>query len=126
MIHRDLTATTGQTPLVELGRIARGLPPGHRQAGATQPCGSVKDRLAVGTGRRAERVVCCGRHDIVEATGGNTASGSRSRRDPRLSPGADDAREHVAGAGRAAAAVRRRIVLTKGILMGDAVARAGS
>jgi cysteine synthase A len=55
MIVRDVTATVGKTPLVELGRLARGLP-GRVVAKLEMrnPCGSVKDRLGVALIESAE------------------------------------------------------------------------
>jgi len=127
MIHRDLTATTGQTPLVELGRIARGLP-GRVIAKLEQrnPCGSVKDRLAVALVDDAERrgVLRPGM-TIVEATGGNTGIGLAFVAAIRgyrlvLTMPENMAQERVALLRQFGA----EVVLTRGILMGDAVARA--
>jgi cysteine synthase A len=60
MIFRDLTATVGRTPLVELARLGRGLP-GRVLAKLEMcnPCGSVKDRLGVALIEDAERRACC-------------------------------------------------------------------
>ena len=61
MILRDLAATVGRTPMVELERFARGLP-GRVVAKLEMrnPCGSVKDRLGVALIEDAERrgVLC--------------------------------------------------------------------
>jgi len=48
MIFPDATATTGRTPLLELARLAKGLP-GRVLAKLEMrnPCGSVKDRVGV-------------------------------------------------------------------------------
>jgi cysteine synthase A len=77
MISRDLAGTVGNTPMVELARIAAGLP--ERVLGKLEmrnPCGSVKDRVAVALIEDAERrgVLRPGM-TLIEATGGNTGSG---------------------------------------------------
>lgn len=56
MIHHDVTATVGRTPMVELGRVAKGLP-GRVVAKLEMrnPCGSVKDRVGVALLTDAER-----------------------------------------------------------------------
>src|SRR5438552_14959063 len=56
MIHRDITATVGRTPIVELGRFAAGLP-GRLLAKLEMrnPCGSIKDRVGVALTEYAER-----------------------------------------------------------------------
>ncbi|HZE89150.1 MAG TPA: pyridoxal-phosphate dependent enzyme, partial [Verrucomicrobiae bacterium] len=77
MIARAHTETVGRTPMVELGRVAAGLP--GRILGKLEmrnPCGSVKDRLGVALIEDAERrgVLPAG-GTIVEATGGNTGIG---------------------------------------------------
>lgn len=77
MIHPDAIETVGRTPLVELGRLARGLP-GRVVAKLEMrnPAGSVKDRLAVALVEDAERrgALRPGM-TIVEPTGGNTGIG---------------------------------------------------
>ncbi len=77
MIPRDVTMTVGRTPLVELGRIAAGLP-GRILAKLEMrnPCGSVKDRLGLALIEDAERrgTLRPGM-TIVEPTGGNTGIG---------------------------------------------------
>src|SRR5207302_2323618 len=77
MIFGDATATVGRTPLVELARLAKGLP--GRVAAKLEmrnPCGSVKDRVGVAMIEDAERrgVLRPGM-TLVEATGGNTGIG---------------------------------------------------
>jgi cysteine synthase len=74
MIYASAVDTVGNTPLVELSRIVRGLP--ARIVGKLEmrnPAGSVKDRLGVALIEDAERrgVLKLGM-TIVEATGGNT------------------------------------------------------
>jgi len=77
MIPIDLTATVGRTPMVELGRLAKGLP--SRVVAKLEmrnPCGSVKDRVGVALIEDAERrgVLRPGM-TIVEPTAGNTGIG---------------------------------------------------
>lgn len=74
MMCSDVTVTIGRTPLVELRRLAAGLP--ARIAAKLElrnPCGSVKDRVGVAMVDDAERrgVLRPGA-TIVEATSGNT------------------------------------------------------
>ncbi len=127
MIHRDVTATVGGTPLVELGRMAKGL---HGRVVAKlemrNPCGSVKDRLGVALIEDAERrgVLRPGM-TLVEATGGNTGIGlafAAAIRGYRLVLTMPEtmSKERVALLRHLGA----EVVLTPGILMGDAVARA--
>jgi cysteine synthase len=74
MTHPDFIATVGRTPLVELARLARDLP-GRILAKLEMrnPCGSVKDRVAVALIQDAEsRGVLKVGMTVVEATGGNT------------------------------------------------------
>jgi cysteine synthase A len=73
MIARDTTQTVGHTPLVELGRMAAGLPARVlAKLEMRNPTASVKDRVALALVDDAER---SGRlrpgGTIVEATGGN-------------------------------------------------------
>ena len=78
MIFNDVMATVGRTPLVELSRIAKGLP-GRVVAKLEyrNPCGSVKDRVGVAMIEDAERRGLLRRGmTLIEATGGNR--GSRS------------------------------------------------
>lgn len=127
MIFKDLTATVGNTPIVELARLASGLP--GRVFGKLEmqnPCGSVKDRLGVALIDDAERrgVLRAGM-TIVEATGGNTGIGlafAAAIRQYRLVLTMPEtmSKERVALLRHLGA----EIVLTPGILMNDAVARA--
>ncbi len=127
MIHQNVTATVGGTPLVELGRMAKGL---HGRVVAKlemrNPCGSVKDRLGVALIEDAERrgVLRPGM-TLVEATGGNTGIGlafAAAIRGYRLVLTMPEtmSKERVALLRYLGA----EVVLTSGILMGDAVARA--
>jgi cysteine synthase A len=127
MIYPDATATVGRTPLVEVARLAKGLP-GRVVAKLEMrnPCGSVKDRLGVALLDDAERrgVLRPGA-TLVEATGGNTgiglafAAAVRGYRLVLTMPEAMSA-ERVALLRHLGA----EVILTPGILMGDAVARA--
>jgi cysteine synthase A len=127
MIVRDVTATVGKTPLVELGRLARGLP-GRVVAKLEMrnPCGSVKDRLGVALIEDAERrgALRAG-GTLIEATGGNTGIGLACAAAIRgyrliLTMPAAMSTERVALLRHLGA----EVVLTPGILMQDAVARA--
>ena len=77
MIHRDVLATVGNTPLVALERVSRDLP-GRIVAKLEMrnPCGSVKDRVGLALIEDAERrgILRPGAV-LVEATGGNTGIG---------------------------------------------------
>ena len=127
MIFRDVTATVGKTPLVELGRVAAGLP--GRVVGKLEmrnPCGSVKDRLGLALIEAAERAgqIRSGM-TLVEATGGNTGIGLALAAVVRgyrllLTMPETMSTERVAMLRYLGA----EVVLTPGILMGDAVMRA--
>jgi cysteine synthase A len=127
MIFGDLTATVGKTPMVELGRLGRGL---HGRLVAKlemrNPCGSVKDRLGVALIEDAERrgVLRSGM-TLIEPTGGNTGIGlavAAAVRGYRLILTMPEtmSRERVALLRHLGA----EVVLTPGILMGDAIIRA--
>jgi cysteine synthase len=127
VILGDVTATIGKTPMVELGRLAKGLP-GRVVAKLEMrnPCGSVKDRLGVALIEDAERrgVLRAGM-TLIEATGGNTGIGlafAAAVRGYRLVLTMPEtmSKERVAVLQHLGA----EVVLTPGILMGDAVARA--
>lgn len=127
MIFGDVAATVGRTPLVELGRLAAGLP-GRVVAKLEMrnPCGSVKDRVGVALIEDAERrgVLRAGM-TIVEPTGGNTGIGLAFVAAIRgyriiLTMPERMSKERVALLRQLGA----EVVLTPGILMGDAVARA--
>jgi cysteine synthase A len=127
MILQDVTASVGKTPMVELGRIAKGLP-GRVVAKLEMrnPCGSVKDRVGVALIEDAERrgVLRPGM-TLVEATGGNTGIGlafAAAIRGYRLILTMPETMsiERVALLRHFGA----EVVLTPGILMGGAVVRA--
>ena len=77
MIHADMLATIGATPLVRLNRVAKGLPcEVVAKIEATNPGGSVKDRTAVRIVTDAEkRGLLKPGGTIVEATSGNMGVG---------------------------------------------------
>lgn len=77
MIYSDVTKTVGNTPLVELGRLARDYS-GHLLAKLEMrnPCGSVKDRVGVAMIEDAEaRGRIAPGATLIEATAGNTGIG---------------------------------------------------
>ncbi len=127
MIFSDVAATVGKTPLVELGRLAKGLP-GRVVAKLEMrnPCGSVKDRLGVALIEAAERQgILRPGMTIIEATGGNTGIGlafAAAIRGYRLILTMPESMsiERVALLRHLGA----EVVLTSGILMSEAVARA--
>jgi cysteine synthase A len=127
VIFGDLTATVGKTPMVELGRLGRGLF-GRLVAKLEMrnPCGSVKDRLGVALIENAERQgVLRSGMTLVEPTGGNTGIGlavAAAVRGYRLVLTMPEtmSRERVALLRHLGA----EVVLTPGILMGDAIVRA--
>lgn len=127
MIFRDSTATVGKTPMVELERMGRGLP-GRVVAKLEMrnPCGNVKDRVGVALIDDAERrgVLRPGM-TIIEPTGGNTGIGLAFVAAIRgyhliLTMPSTMSEERVALLRQFGA----EVVLTPGILMVDAVARA--
>jgi cysteine synthase A len=127
MIFADVTATVGNTPMVELARLGRDLP-GRLLAKLEMrnPCGSVKDRLGVALIENAEHqgMLRAGM-TLVEPTGGNTGIGlavAAAVRGYRLVLTMPDtmSRERVALLRHLGA----EVILTPGILMGDAIARA--
>lgn len=127
MIYPDLAATVGKTPMVHLRRLAKGLP-GRVVAKLEMrnPCGSVKDRLGVGLIEDAERrgALKPGA-TLVEATGGNTGIGlafAAAIKGYRiiLTMPQNMSAERVALLRHLGA----EVMLTPGILMGDAIARA--
>jgi len=127
MIFPDATATVGKTPLVELGRLGKGLP-GRVVAKLEMrnPAGSVKDRVGVALIEDAERrgIIRPGM-TLVEATGGNTGIGLAFVAAIRgyhliLTMPETMSKERVALLRHLGA----EVILTPGILMGEAVAKA--
>ena len=127
MIFRDAAETVGRTPLVELERLGKGLP-GRIVAKLEMrnPTGSVKDRVALAMIQDAERrgILRPGM-TLVEATGGNTGIGLAfiaAIRGYRLTLTMPEtmSKERVALLRYLGADV----ILTPGILMGEAVAKA--
>ena len=127
MIFRDVAATVGKTPLVGLGRLGKGLP-GRVVAKLEMrnPLGSVKDRVGVALIEDAERrgILRPGM-TLVEATGGNTGIGLAfvaAIRGYRLILTMPEtmSNERVALLRHLGA----EVILTPGILMGEAVAKA--
>jgi cysteine synthase A len=127
VIFEDVTSTVGGTPLVELRRVGANLP-GRVVAKLEMrnPCGSVKDRVGVALIEDAEhRGVLRPGTTLVEATGGNTGIGlafAAAIRGYRLVLTMPEtmSTERVALLRHLGA----EVVLTPGILMGDAVVRA--
>jgi cysteine synthase len=127
MILSDASEAIGRTPLVDLLRLSKGLP--GRVVGKLEmrnPAGSVKDRLGVALIEDAERrgMLRPGM-TVVEATGGNTGVGlafAAAIKGYRLvlTMPASMSTERVALLRQLGA----QVVLTPGILMGDAVAKA--
>jgi cysteine synthase A len=127
VIFPSAADTVGGTPLVEFSRLTRGL--NSRILGKLEmrnPAGSVKDRLGVALIEDAERrgVLRPGM-TIVEATGGNTGIGlafAAAIRGYRLILTMPDSmsKERVALLRQYGA----EVILTPGILMSEAVARA--
>jgi cysteine synthase len=127
MTYQDLTATLGKTPLVELARLAKNLPGRvFAKLEMKNPCGSVKDRVGVALIDDAvARGVLKPGMTIVEATGGNTGVGLAFVAAIRgyqliLTMPETMSVERVALLRQLGA----KVVLTPGILMNDAVARA--
>jgi cysteine synthase len=124
MIYGNAVATIGRTPLVELSRLARGLP-GHMLAKLEyrNPGGSIKDRLAVALIDDAEqRGALRPGMTIVEPTGGNTGIGLAVVAAVRGYPLVLTMPEAMSV--ERLALLRQlgaEVVLTPGILMGDAV-----
>ncbi len=75
-IYNDITQTVGSTPLVALDRISDGRGRIVAKLESFNPCGSVKDRIAVNMIRQAEKQGKIGPFStIIEPTSGNTGIG---------------------------------------------------
>jgi cysteine synthase len=128
-VAADLLATVGRTPIVSLDRIGKGLPGRvFAKLEMRNPCGSVKDRVGAALIEDAEkRGVLKPGVTIVEATGGNTGIGMafiaaiRGYRLVLTMPETMSV-ERVA----LLRFLGAEVVLTPGILMNDAVAKAKS
>jgi cysteine synthase A len=126
-IIADLTGTVGATPLVELAKMSKGLPGRiFAKLEMRNPGGSVKDRLGLALIDDAERrgVLRPGM-TIVEATGGNTGIGLAFVAAIRgyhlvLTMPETMSSERIAILRYFGA----EVILTPGILMGDAMLRA--
>src|ERR1700683_1275685 len=123
-IYGNVALTAGHTPMVDLPRLNEGLP-GRIVAKLEMrnPCGSVKDRLGTALIEDAEeRGVLRAGMTIVEANGGNTGIGlafAAAIKGYRLILTMPEtmSTERVALLKHLGA----EVVLTPGILMGDAV-----
>jgi cysteine synthase len=127
VIFPDVTATVGRTPLVELTRLGRDLPVRLvAKLEMRNPCGSVKDRVGVAMIEDAEqRGVLRTGMTIVEPTGGNTGIGLAFAAAIRGYPLVLTMPETMSS--ERVALLRHLgadVILTPGILMGDAVVRA--
>src|SRR3984893_4215991 len=126
MIFENAAASVGRTRIVELRHMGERLPCRLLvKLEMRNPCGSVKDRLGVALIEDAERrgLLRAGM-TLVEATGGNTGIGlafAAAIRGYRLilTMPASMSTERVALLRQLGA----QVVLTPGILMGDAVAK---
>ncbi|HEX9298342.1 MAG TPA: cysteine synthase A [Polyangiaceae bacterium] len=127
MIFRDIAATVGRTPMVELQRVTAGLKARIvAKLESRNPCGSVKDRIGVATfGIFDHRGTLRPGMTIVESTSGNTGislafvAASRGYRLILTMPEAMSA-ERVA----LLRYLKAEVVLTPGTLMRDAKLRA--
>lgn len=78
-IYNDITETIGKTPLVRINRLNKGCATIVAKLESANPCGSVKDRIALNMIRAAEAEgkLKAGA-TLVEATSGNTGIGLAS------------------------------------------------
>lgn len=75
-VYEDITATVGNTPLVRLKRLAGPGATVLAKVESFNPCGSVKDRIAVSMVEAAEREGLIGEGTVlIEPTSGNTGIG---------------------------------------------------
>lgn len=124
-ISKDVTQSIGKTPIVDLARVAAGLP-GRviAKLEMRNPCGSIKDRVGVALIEDAEqRGVLRRGMTLIEPTGGNTGIGLAFTAAVRgyrliLTMPESMSKERVALLRHLGA----EVVLTPGILMNDAVA----
>lgn len=75
-IYEDITATVGKTPLVKLNRMVGSGATVLAKMESFNPCGSVKDRIAISMIARAEQAGQINKETVlIEPTSGNTGIG---------------------------------------------------
>lgn len=75
-IYKNITAVVGSTPLVKINRLVSSAAQVLAKLESFNPCGSVKDRIAVAMIEAAEEAGCIGPDTlIIEPTSGNTGIG---------------------------------------------------
>ena len=75
-IYEDITATVGRTPLVKLNHMAGSNAAVLAKMESFNPCGSVKDRIAISMISRAEQAGQINKGTVlIEPTSGNTGIG---------------------------------------------------
>jgi cysteine synthase A len=75
-VYKDITATVGQTPLVKLNRMVGSDAVVLAKMESFNPCGSVKDRIAISMISKAEKAGQINKETIlIEPTSGNTGIG---------------------------------------------------
>ena len=75
-IYENITAVVGSTPLVKINRLVNSAAQVLAKLESFNPCGSVKDRIAVAMIESAEQTGCIGPGTlIIEPTSGNTGIG---------------------------------------------------
>ena len=75
-VYKDITATVGQTPLVKLSRMAGSNATVLAKMESFNPCGSVKDRIAISMISQAEQSGQINDETVlIEPTSGNTGIG---------------------------------------------------
>ena len=75
-IYEDITATVGRTPLVKLNRMVNSSATVLAKMESFNPCGSVKDRIAISMISKAEQSGKINKETVlIEPTSGNTGIG---------------------------------------------------